>query len=138
MEKSRLRLLSFLLSSLASGLSGILPNHFRVEATETRFRVIHETDATFEVEVEIETQDFWDEERSIKDSVETSRYSILNNTQVAITMVTHDVWPKIASQPTSLALPKLRWSDNKLEISFQLDGEDVLKLEPIDFNGLLN
>lgn len=110
-----------------------MPSHFVAETTEKGFRLLFQGNT----EVEIETRGLWEEQNTIE-SINTVSYSILNNVQDAVTMVTRNTWPVVDNQPNSLPLPEVRWSDNTLELSFQLDGKDVLKLEPIDFDGLLN
>jgi hypothetical protein len=118
---------------LVSRLSIVLPTPFHAEVTSTGFRLSYQED----IELEISIQELWEGERSDKDNIFIYSHSVLSNTQDAITMVIHDVWPKIDTQPTSLPVPEVHWSDNKLELSFQLDNQTVLRLEPIDFDGLL-
>ncbi|MGL4611049.1 MAG: hypothetical protein ACRCYY_15455 [Trueperaceae bacterium] len=132
MQKIKSR--DLLLFSLVRRLNNVIPEHFLTESADSRFLLTYQDS----IEVEVETGDFW-EERRIKDAIEVSSYSILSNIQDAITLVIKDVWPKIDSQPTSLALPNIHWlSNDKLGLSFRIDDKIALQLESIDFNGLLN
>lgn len=87
-----------------------MPDHFLAGVTDTGFRLTFQWVA----EIDIELEGFWEEGRSMKESIATYSYCVLSNTQNAITMVIHDVWPKIEGHPTSLPLPEVDWSNNKL------------------------
>jgi hypothetical protein len=124
---------NFLLSSLADRLNTIMPANFHVEATDEGCNLMRQGNIEYDIGIDY----FWDE-RSVKESIEDSSCNILNNLQDVLTLTIQDIWPKISSHPTSLPLPDVHWSENKLELSFQIDNQPLLSLEPIDFDGLLN
>ncbi len=123
---------NFLLSSLADRLNTIMPANFHVEATDEGCNLMCQGNIEYSISIDY----FWDE-RSIKASIESSSCNILNNLQDVLTLTIQDIWPKISSHPTSMPLPEVYWSGNQLELSFQLDNQTVLQLEPIDFSDLL-
>jgi hypothetical protein len=130
---NRMQLQNFLSNALAVRLNAVVPDYFHIEIVGREFRLLHNKESEFWLYID----DLW-EGSSDKENIETFTSSVINSTQDAVTLSTKEIWPPDTTLQNMLPMSQFSWFNDQLNLWFEVNGEVVLRLEPIDFTGLFN